>query len=68
MIDLWQNSKVNRQELLIHSDMFVNNQCEVFNSSIKKYRDIPIIIMFKKLYKSGKIFGYRNSYLPTLLV
>ena len=56
MIGLWQNPKVNRQELLVHSDMFINNQCEVFNSSIRKYRDIPIITMFRELHKSGQVF------------
>lgn len=36
----------------VHSDMFVNNHCEVFNSSIRKYRDLPIITMFRELHKS----------------
>ncbi|XP_074343263.1 uncharacterized protein LOC141682465 [Apium graveolens] len=34
-----------------HSDMFVNNHCEVFNSSIRKFRDLPIITMFRDLHK-----------------
>ena len=32
--------------------MFVNNHCEVFNSSIKKFRDLPIITMFRELHKA----------------
>ncbi|XP_074347057.1 uncharacterized protein LOC141685879 [Apium graveolens] len=36
----------------VHSDMCVNNHCEVFNSSIRKYRDLPIITMFRELHKS----------------
>lgn len=35
-----------------HSDMFVNNHCEVFNSSIRKHRDLPILTMFRELHKS----------------
>ena len=31
-------------------DQFVNNQCEVFNNSIKKYRDLPIISMLKAIH------------------
>lgn len=34
------------------SDMFVNNHCEVFNSSISKLRDLPIITMFRELHKA----------------
>lgn len=37
---------------LVHSDMFVNNHCEVFNSSIRKFRDLPILTMFRELHKS----------------
>ena len=36
----------------VHSDMFVNNHCEVFNSSIRKFRDLPVITMFRELHKS----------------
>lgn len=32
------------------SDMFVNNHCEVFNNSIKPYRDMPIISMLKAIH------------------
>ncbi|XP_074352824.1 uncharacterized protein LOC141691975 [Apium graveolens] len=32
------------------SDMFVNNHSEVFNSSIRRYRDLPIISMFKFIH------------------
>ncbi|XP_063941448.1 uncharacterized protein LOC135149622 [Daucus carota subsp. sativus] len=32
--------------------MFVNNHCEVFNSTIKKFRDLPIISMFRELHKA----------------
>ena len=35
-----------------HSDMFVNNHCEVFNSSIRKFRDLPIMTMFRELHKA----------------
>ena len=34
------------------SDMFVNNHCEVFNSSITKYRHLPIITMFKEIHRA----------------
>ncbi|XP_074362844.1 uncharacterized protein LOC141703148 [Apium graveolens] len=33
------------------SDIFVNTHCEVFNSSITKYRDLPIISMLKAIHK-----------------
>lgn len=36
----------------VHSDMFVNNHCEVFNSTIRKFRDLPIISMFRELHKA----------------
>ncbi|XP_074375311.1 uncharacterized protein LOC141717097 [Apium graveolens] len=32
------------------SDMFVNNHCEVFNSSIRKFRDLPILTMFRQIH------------------
>lgn len=32
------------------SDMFVNNHCEVFNSSIRKFRDMPILSMFRQIH------------------
>ncbi|WOH15663.1 hypothetical protein DCAR_0935206 [Daucus carota subsp. sativus] len=35
-----------------HSDMFVNNHCEVFNSSLSKLRDLHIITMFRELHKT----------------
>lgn len=34
------------------SDMLVNNHCEVFNNTIRKYRDLPIITMFRELHKA----------------
>lgn len=34
------------------SDMFVNNNCEVFNNAINKYRDMGIITMFKAIHNS----------------
>lgn len=34
------------------SDMFVNNHCEVYNNSIREYRDLPII---------GLLMGLHNS-------
>ncbi|XP_074327963.1 uncharacterized protein LOC141665879 [Apium graveolens] len=35
-----------------HTDIFVNNHCEVFNSSIRNFRDLAIITMFRELHKS----------------
>lgn len=35
------------------SDMFVNNHCEVFNNSIREYRDLPIIGFLMGLQKSA---------------
>lgn len=35
------------------SDMFVNNHCEVFNSSIRKFRHLPIITMLIKEIHKG---------------
>ncbi|XP_074351778.1 uncharacterized protein LOC141690919 [Apium graveolens] len=35
---------------LCRSDMFVNNHCEVFNNTIRKYRDLPIIFMLKVIH------------------
>ncbi|XP_074361445.1 uncharacterized protein LOC141701712 [Apium graveolens] len=35
---------------LCRSDMFVNNHCEVFNSIIRKYRDLPIISILKAIH------------------
>ncbi|XP_074327925.1 uncharacterized protein LOC141665838 [Apium graveolens] len=32
------------------SDQFVNNQCEVFNSTIGKYRDLPILSMLQSIH------------------
>lgn len=32
------------------SDQFVNNQCEVFNSSIGKHRDLPILSMLQAIH------------------
>ena len=37
------------------SDMFVNNHCEVFNSSIGQYRDLPIIGLLQGLHKSAMV-------------
>ncbi|XP_074326636.1 uncharacterized protein LOC141664577 [Apium graveolens] len=37
---------------LVHSDIFVNNHCEVFNNNIRKYRDLSIITLFRELHKS----------------
>lgn len=34
------------------SDMFVNNHCEVFNNSIRQFRDLPIITMFREIHKA----------------
>ena len=36
----------------VHSDMFVNNHCEVFNSSLRNFRDLPIISLFRELHKA----------------
>ncbi|XP_074337570.1 uncharacterized protein LOC141674769 [Apium graveolens] len=35
---------------LCRIDMFVNNHCEVFNSTIGKCRDLPIIFMLKAIH------------------
>lgn len=35
-----------------YSDMFVNNHCEVFNSNIRKFRDLPIITMLREIHKA----------------
>lgn len=35
------------------SDMFVNNHCEVYNNSIREYRDLPIIGLLQGLHKSA---------------
>ncbi|XP_074356643.1 uncharacterized protein LOC141696397 [Apium graveolens] len=35
-----------------HSDMFVNNHCEVFNNSLSKLRDLPIITLYRELHKT----------------
>lgn len=32
------------------SDMFVNNNCEVFNNAIKKFREMGIVNMFKGIH------------------
>lgn len=32
------------------SDQFVNNQCEVFNNSIGKHRDLPILSMLQAIH------------------
>ncbi|XP_063938645.1 uncharacterized protein LOC135148249 isoform X2 [Daucus carota subsp. sativus] len=34
------------------SDMFVNNHSEVFNNSIRQFRDLPIITMFREIHKA----------------
>ncbi|WOH04271.1 hypothetical protein DCAR_0623680 [Daucus carota subsp. sativus] len=34
------------------SDMFVNNHCEVFNKSIRQFRDLPIVTMFREIHKA----------------
>ena len=36
--------------MICKSDQFVNNQCEVFNSSIRKHMDLPIISMLKAIH------------------
>ena len=36
--------------MICKSDQFVNNQCEIFNSSIRKHRDLPIISMLKAIH------------------
>lgn len=36
--------------MLCKSDIFVNNHCEVFNSAIRKYRDLPIVSMLKAIH------------------
>lgn len=35
------------------SDIFVNNHCEVYNNSIREYRDFPIIGLLQGLHKSA---------------
>ncbi|WOG91916.1 hypothetical protein DCAR_0311171 [Daucus carota subsp. sativus] len=35
------------------SDTFVNNHCEIFNNSIREYRDLPIIGLLQGLHKSA---------------
>ena len=35
-------------------DMFINNHCEVFNSSIRKFRDLPIITMLREIHKADE--------------
>lgn len=37
--------------LTCQSDMFINNHCEVFNSSITKFRHLQIISLFKEIHK-----------------
>ena len=34
------------------SDTFVNNNCEVFNHALNKYRDNGIVTLFKNIHKS----------------
>lgn len=34
------------------ADMFVNNHCEVFNASIRKYRDLLIITILREIHKA----------------
>lgn len=34
------------------SDMFVNNNCEVFNNAINTFREMGIVTMFKAIHKS----------------
>ena len=35
-------------------DMFINNHCEVFNSSIRMFRDLPIITMLREIHKADE--------------
>ena len=37
------------------SDVFVNNNCEVFNNAINKFRDNGIITMFKNIHKTAMV-------------
>lgn len=44
------------------SDMFVNNHCEVYNNSIREYRDLPIIGLLMGLHKSAmRMFQNRRD-------
>ncbi|XP_074352049.1 uncharacterized protein LOC141691210 [Apium graveolens] len=49
-ISQWTRSAFRTSSL---SDMFVNNHCEVFNNSIREYRDLPIIGLLQGLHKSA---------------
>lgn len=33
------------------SDMFVNNNCEVYNKDLNKFRHLAIVSMFKEMHK-----------------
>ena len=52
----WLNDKPKEQwsrsgfRTTCKSDIFVNNHCEVFNSSIRKVRHLPIIAMLRCIH------------------